>query len=197
MGLFGGNDDDKHDDDKPIWESTGFKILAGAAVVGLGAYAVHNWREKKRHDASSNAPAFSSYQTSAGPVIWRSVTPGTNLPQDALQLGRDTDGSPLYAGRAPIYGGWHIGKGNFEVLCGSPKAVSVVPQEKDLDLDTLPHQPIDAGHEANGERLYVALIDKDGSTQIGKCGPNLEGGANYGFFGKEYTAKHYRAVVLL
>ncbi|KAJ3026300.1 UNVERIFIED_CONTAM: hypothetical protein HDU68_005901 [Siphonaria sp. JEL0065] len=206
------------DDEKPIWQRGGFqKLVIGAAVVGLGAYAVHNWREKKRHDAAAGAPAFHSYQTSFGEVIWRSVTPGTHLPQDALQLGRDADGAPLFAARAPIYGGWHIGKvngatgqayvsyggkeeevnGPFEVLCGNPKAISVVEQERDLDLDTLPHQPVDGGHEKNGDRLYVAIINYEGTTQIGKTGPQFEDGAAFGYGGKEHIAKHYKAIVLL
>ncbi|KAJ3026299.1 UNVERIFIED_CONTAM: hypothetical protein HDU68_005900 [Siphonaria sp. JEL0065] len=203
-----------------IWNSTGMHVAEGvlgtAAVVGLGAFAVHQWRENKRHNAHSNAPAFTQYQSSRGPLFWRSVIPGTPVPQDAIQLGRDVDNAPIFAARAPFAGGWHIGKINgssqtcyisyggreetikqgFEVLCGSPNTISVVPQSGHLNLQGLTQQPLDAGHEENGDRLFVAIVEHQGSVQVGKCGPATEG-INFGFGGKEVNSRNYKVVVIV
>ncbi|KAI9329276.1 hypothetical protein BDR26DRAFT_29245 [Obelidium mucronatum] len=78
--------------EQSIWNSTGMHVAEGvlgtAAVVGLGAFAVHQWRENKKHNAQSNAPAFTQYNSSRGPLFWRAIVPGTHVPQDAIQLGQ-------------------------------------------------------------------------------------------------------------
>ncbi|KAJ3128131.1 hypothetical protein HK100_009348 [Physocladia obscura] len=112
-------------------------ILGTAAVVELGAFAVHEWRKHKRHDATTSFPAFTEYQTPHGPIFWKPINGGP-APVDAIQLRSDSDGAALFAARAAIHGGWHTGKardnnqacisyggreeyikGAFQVLCGS------------------------------------------------------------------------------
>ncbi|KAI8614151.1 hypothetical protein BC830DRAFT_1128840 [Chytriomyces sp. MP71] len=186
-------------------------ILGAAAAAGLGAFALHEWR---KHDKVKNthAPAFQQYPTQHGTLEWMRV--GGPLPSNAIQLGRDTDGTPLYAGRAAFEGGWHVGKihlnelkigyggkehtiqNGFEVLCGSPHGITVLPQTGAVNLAGLMKQPIDAGHEANGDRLFLAIFDDNGSVQVGKAGTHLMNGGSYCYAGKELSALQYRVVVL-
>ncbi|KAJ3073722.1 hypothetical protein HDU98_000858 [Podochytrium sp. JEL0797] len=207
-------------EEESIWNSTGMHVAEGvigtAAVVGLGALAMGEWKKQSKHNAQSNAPAFSQYQSSAGPLFWRPVQPGQQSPQDAIQLGRDGDGTPLYAARASVWGGWHVGKANgrgdvyisyggkeekirgaYEMLCGNPRGISVIPQSGAINLQQLPSQPIDAGHEANGDRLYVAIADHQGSVQVGKCSASNQSGCNFPYGGKEVAYKSYRVVVIV
>ncbi|KAJ3205036.1 hypothetical protein HDU83_001151 [Entophlyctis luteolus] len=197
-------------------QSSGAKIAEGllgsAAVVGLGAFAMHEWREHKRHDAATGQPAFMQYQSPMGYLCWRQVS--GMIPQDAIQLGRDSDGAPLYAARVPLKGGWQVGKcrdadtacipyggkemyikSDIQVLCGPANAVTAVPQAGCLNLAGLTSMPLDSGHEDNGERLYVAVVDYKGSVQVGKCGPAMDG-CNFSYGGREENMKSYRVVCL-
>ncbi|KAJ3135795.1 hypothetical protein HK100_002288 [Physocladia obscura] len=169
------------------------------------------WRNLNKYNSRSGRPAYSTYESMHGPIIWRVVN--GLLPIDAIQLGRDSDGAPIYAARAPLHGGWHIGKcrnahsanisygGNevqihnsFEILCGPPTSIVTVPQSGHLDLVGLATQPLEGGYEANGERLFVALAERiDGSLQVGKCGPAMNG-CDYGYGGREETTFSYRVV---
>ncbi|KAJ3070294.1 hypothetical protein HDU98_006688 [Podochytrium sp. JEL0797] len=189
----------------------------GAIMGGLlGAAALTSWKKNSDYHAQSNAPCFSQYQTSQGILQWRPVFPGQQFPQDAIALGRDSDGTNLYAARAALFGGWHIGKSNgrggvyisyggkehkiktsYEILCGNPRGVSVIHQSGVLNLEQLPSQPIDGGHEASGERLFVAIVDHKGSMQIGKCSAKNKAGCNFPYGGKEVADKNYRVVVII
>ncbi|KAI8833510.1 hypothetical protein BJ741DRAFT_612289 [Chytriomyces cf. hyalinus JEL632] len=204
--------------EKNFFEQNGLKIAGGvlgaAAVLGVGAFAMHEWRETKKV-SNTQAPAFASYNTNHGPLTWIKVTGKKDpLPQNAVQLGRDTDGAPLYAGRAPYEGGWQVGKvrdsdfyfsyggkeiafeGGFEVLCGTAHGITVVPQVGTLNLASITNQPIDAGHESNGDRLYLAVCEHRGGMQVGKCGPRIAQGAAFGLDGKEHFSPQYRVVVI-
>ncbi|KAJ3143132.1 hypothetical protein HK100_009631 [Physocladia obscura] len=194
--------EERREEERGFFDRPGVKIAEGilgtAAAAGLGAFAIHEWRERKRHDASTGMPAFTEYQTSRGPI-----------------LGRDSDGAPLFAARASIHGGWHIGKardghqacisyggkeeyikGNFQILCGAASGVTAVPQGGALNLQGLPSMPLDAGHEDNGEKLFIGVVDYKGSVQVGKVGPAMNG-INFGYAGKEENLTTYRVVCAL
>ncbi|KAJ3064202.1 hypothetical protein HDU99_004541, partial [Rhizoclosmatium hyalinum] len=143
--------------------STTEKLLAGAVAIGAGAFAVHEWREHKRFTADAGRPAYTSYPSPNGPLHWVPHQPNTPPPNDAIVLGKDSDGGPLFAARDNIWGGFHIGKctrqghayisyggdetqikNQFEILCGNPNTVTVIPQSGALNLNGLTHQPLDA-----------------------------------------------------
>ncbi|KAJ3383084.1 hypothetical protein HDU84_003866 [Entophlyctis sp. JEL0112] len=170
------------------------------------------WREPKRHDAATGQPAFMQYQSPMGYLCWRQVS--GMMPQDAIQLGRDSDGAPLYAARTPLMGGWQVGKcreagmayipyggeemyitSDIQVLCGHGEAVATVPQAGYLNLAGLASMPLDSGHEENGERLYVAVVDYRGSVQVGKCRVTIDG-CNFSYGGFEKNRKNYRVVCM-
>ncbi|KAI9351829.1 hypothetical protein DFJ73DRAFT_959568 [Zopfochytrium polystomum] len=88
-------------------------IIAGAAVLGAGAYAVHKFSENHSEDQKQQqwiqAVSAQQQQTRGGPVYW-CLCEGKNIPNDAIQLGTDSDGEPLYAGRCYFQNGVQIGK---------------------------------------------------------------------------------------
>ncbi|KAJ3070293.1 hypothetical protein HDU98_006687 [Podochytrium sp. JEL0797] len=190
-------------------------LVGTAALAGIGALALNGWKKQQAFNSQSNAPCFSQYQSSQGLLQWRPVCPGQQIPQDSIALGRDSDGTNLYAARAAIHGGWHIGKtngrgdvyisyggkelrikGDYQIFCGPPRGVTVLPQCGQLNLQGLSMQPIDAGHEADGDRLYVAITDHLGSIQVGKCSARNSSGCNFPYGGKEVADRTYRVVVI-
>ncbi|KAJ3049526.1 hypothetical protein HDU99_008880, partial [Rhizoclosmatium hyalinum] len=205
--------------DGGFWNSTGVKIAEGVlgagALAGVAAIGIHQWKQHQRYTANAGQPAFTVYQSPRGPLLWRTVSPGGPIPQDAIILGRDSDNGPLYAARASLWGGYHIGKATahghvyisyngkeetvrsaYDVLCGNPQTVTVIPQNGALNLQGLPNQPLDGGHESNGERLYVAIVEHEGTCQVGKCGPANTNGINFGWGGKELSSRNYKVVCI-
>ncbi|KAI9356031.1 hypothetical protein DFJ73DRAFT_758851 [Zopfochytrium polystomum] len=88
-------------------------ITAGAAVFGAGAYSVHRFSESHSEDQKRQqwVHTFSAQQQQArgGPVYW-CLCDGKNIPSDAIQLGTESDGLPLDAGRCYFQGGVQVGK---------------------------------------------------------------------------------------
>ena len=58
-------------------------LLAGAAAVGVGAYAYHE------HEKHKN-----------GPPTWVEVEGRDNIPENAIEAGKDRDNNPIYIARA-------------------------------------------------------------------------------------------------
>ena len=58
-------------------------VLAGAAAIGVGAYAYHKHEEHKN-----------------GPPTWVEVEGRDNIPENAIEAGRDRDNHPIYIARA-------------------------------------------------------------------------------------------------
>lgn len=58
-------------------------LLAGAAAIGVGAYAYHE------HEKHKN-----------GPPTWVEVEGRDNIPENAIEAGRDRDNHPIYIARA-------------------------------------------------------------------------------------------------
>ncbi|KAJ3192329.1 hypothetical protein HK101_006724 [Irineochytrium annulatum] len=139
---------------------------------------------------------------------------GNIMPPDAWEVGTDCDGTPLYAARAWMGGGMHIGKcgqhlqtanipygggekpvdGDFEVLTRIPNA----RWERQLGSG-VPPNAIPAGHEADGRPLYIGRgVVKKGffksSLCPGKCAPHIKG-LNVPFDGKEYFVSPFEVLV--
>ncbi|ORY38225.1 hypothetical protein BCR33DRAFT_741734 [Rhizoclosmatium globosum] len=168
--------------------STTEKLLAGAVAIGAGAFAVHEWREHKRFTADAGRPAYTSYPSPNGPSTGSS--PAKHPSTKRRHLTRQGHAYISYGGDETQI------KNQFEILCGNPNTVTVIPQSGALNLNGLTHQPLDAGHEKDGNRLFVAIADYQGTTQVGKCGPELAAGINFGYGGKEISLRDYRVVCI-
>ncbi|KAI9203304.1 uncharacterized protein BJ171DRAFT_510310 [Polychytrium aggregatum] len=124
-GLFGNNHHQQRTWDNPASWSTGGKIVAGAAAIGLVAFGVHEYREHERHRQETAWTANSWQQdsqnrrraledaTNSGqelpPVHW-AYAEGGYVPNNAIQTGNEADGTPLFTIRAFYNDGVHVGK---------------------------------------------------------------------------------------
>ncbi|KDQ21376.1 carbohydrate-binding module family 12 protein, partial [Botryobasidium botryosum FD-172 SS1] len=118
---------------------------------------------------------------------WVGVT-GKDIPNNAIEGGRDRDGSPLYIARAFYEGGVHPGKcgrglrkgavigyGNkeieldqYEVLVGDQNSVRWNKESGEINFQALSGQPVEGGREANGKVLYIAQANYNNTTHPGK-----------------------------
>ncbi|KAJ2002305.1 hypothetical protein GGI04_003396 [Coemansia thaxteri] len=142
------------------------------------------------------------------PFEWVRASNGA-IPSNALAQGVEHDGQPLYIARAFFKGGLHPGKaaphlanGGFAmgwggrtqqlneyfVLCGDVNRAQWLPAHGPVTADR--RVLIEAGHEANGERLYVARANVDNSQQLGKAGTHL-GGMSFSYGGAERGQEEY------
>ncbi|KAJ3332816.1 hypothetical protein HDU76_013001 [Blyttiomyces sp. JEL0837] len=152
-------------------------------------------------------------QQSYNQVYW-SQAHGDCMPMNAIPIGRDSDGQPLYAARCHFNGSIQVGKAregdgisfpyggrevgeisNYEVLCGNPHAIHWVSVSGAFNHHALNCTPVEAGRDGNGASLFVAVADVHGS-QPGKAGHHLHHGMSYSYGGGEHSAHSYRVAVL-
>jgi len=204
---------------------------AGGAAAGLGAlgaaygaYAHHQAGQENKsaeawsqgnwmNDAKTRTEQFNQNGPTA-PVTWVLVH-GTNIPQDAIEGGRDGDGSPLYVARAYYEGGVHPGKAgrnlrkggvigyggkeieveDYEVLLGNPSSVRWVDVRGNFSASNLGGQPVEGGREKNGNALYIAQAPIKGAVHPGKTNEGFNG-AVVPYGGKEEIVQNFRTLVL-
>ncbi|OMH79423.1 hypothetical protein AX774_g7156 [Zancudomyces culisetae] len=137
------------------------------------------------------------------------------IPPNAVQGGVERDGKPLYVGRAFYKGGLHPGKcaphledGGFAfgyggkevrlneyfVLCGDASKLRWVEQTGSLRISNF--RPLEAGHEADGEALYVAKAAYEGGQVVGKCGQHLKEGMTFSYGKKEKNSSSYMVLCI-
>lgn len=138
----------------------------------------------------------------------------TDVPNNAFAVGRDTNGTVLFACRARFAGGVHPGKvwqggdychisyggqeyliKRFQVLTvtGSPRGRAVYWQP--VRNGQLPLNAVAVGQEANnGQALYLCRASAQRSLQPGKTWAGYDG-CNYGYGGKELIARRYKVLV--
>lgn len=150
------------------------------------------------------------YEVFTGHGSWVRASNGW-VPQGALQVGRESDGSPLYAARAYTQGSLQIGKvrpgfggalipfggsevkvRDYEVLTGQPFALLWSPARG----DAVPANAMQAGKEADGTPLYVAKAHYNGSVQPGKVRRGF-GGALVPYGGQEVRVEEYKVLTRL
>jgi len=171
-------------------------LLAGAAAIGVGAYAYHE------HEKHKN-----------GPPTWVEVEGRDNIPENAIEAGKDRDNHPIYIARARYqnslqvgkacsvfregaaigYGGRVVELSQFEVLVGDPRTIRWVGCSYQLNLEELKAKPVEGGREANGAALYVARVQYNGGTHTAKCGEHLPA-AHLAFSGSEIQVEDYEVL---
>jgi hypothetical protein len=150
------------------------------------------------------------YEVFTGQGSWVRASNGW-VPQGALQVGREADGSPLYAARAYYQGSLQIGKvrpgfggalipfggsevkvRDYEVLTEQPFALLWSPARG----DAVPSNALQAGREADGAPLYAAKAHYNGSVQPGKVRRGF-GGALIPYGGQEVRVEEYKVLTRL
>ncbi|XP_054257249.1 natterin-3-like isoform X2 [Macrosteles quadrilineatus] len=147
-------------------------------------------------------------QQCRGQYTWRKNAPGF-IPPRALPIGRDKDGSKLYAGRAlhqgdllPAkvradgnkayvpYGGSEIEVHQFEILASHHIAWQ---HSHDGEINS---QAMIIGHTTSGENLYMGRAFYEGTITPGKVHPTHRC-LYIPYNGKEISIKEYEIMLLL
>jgi len=144
---------------------------------------------------------------------WVGVS-GKDIPNNAIEGGRDGDGSTLYIARAFYEGGVHPGKAGrglrigavigyggkeieldqYEVLVGDQDSVRWNGESGEINFQALSGQPVEGGREANGQVLYIAQATYNGTTHPGKTNSGFRGAViSYG--GREEIISNYNILV--
>lgn len=139
-------------------------------------------------------------------VSWVHSNVTSVLPRDAILGGRDSDGAPIYVGRAthagavlpckilPSKQAAYVGtdfqeilKPNYEVLVGRD-----VRWKKDKN-GKVPRDAFVAGRTPTGEALYIGRAEHHGSLTIGKVHP-AHSCLYIPYGGKEVPIKEYEVL---
>jgi len=213
------------DDQRKTQLEIGGGLLAGAAALG-GGYAIYKHHQKSEEQHKAETWALSNWLNDAkartdafrqhgprGPYTWV-LTNGKNIPQGAVEGGREKNGSVLYIARAYYMGGVHIGKAGrhlgkgavigyddeeveidtYEILLGDTSKVKWAAKS---DNDFRPQAAVEGGKEADGTPLLIAQAYYEGGTHPGKYSDKL-GGACIPYGGKEKVVKKdYRILILI
>jgi len=149
------------------------------------------------------------------PTTWVLVDGRDNIPNSALEAGKDKDGHSMYIARvyyedsiqigkaspafregaAISYGGRVIEFNKFEILIGDPRAVQWVRYSSRLDIQRLGAKPLDGGRRTNGSSIYIARVRYDNGVHTAKLGENNPG-AHLGFNGTEVVVDDYEVLCL-
>jgi hypothetical protein len=179
-----------------------------AALIGGGIYAYTKHKSKRAEEAkrevwqenanqqtwASGAVARTRELDAMGnkpPVYWV-LTERDQIPQNAVQMGHEADGTPLFAARAFYEDSLVIGKAGrhlrpeganisyggrshtvekYEILVGDPRAITW--KRFDGRPEVRGWQPVDGGREKDGSYLFVGRTDDhQGSVQVGKVSEN-------------------------
>lgn len=124
------------------------------------------------------------------PLEWKDAKKG-EVPSNAMLGGNDEDGNPFYIGRAYHFGGLYPGQVSvkaggcvicvdkklfllkeYEVLVCDPKHIKWRTFQEDQKP---PKKPIEVGHEQNGQPLWVAKLEYQNQTVLGKAGIHING----------------------
>ncbi|KAI8321704.1 hypothetical protein GQ54DRAFT_297814 [Martensiomyces pterosporus] len=160
----------------------------------------------QNYNPLANTPLSNQQHTAAFEWVHAS---SKYIPANAVQGGIESSGLPLFIARAYYQDGLHPGKAGshlptgavigyswsevhvleYQILCGDGSRLRWIRQSGPLDISGF--MPLCAGHEKNGDPLYVAKVVYAGSQQIGKCGSHLKGGSSFAYDGKERSATEY------
>jgi len=124
-------------------------------------------------------------------MMWKLVEQGGPVPDDALPIGREADGTLLYAARTWLEGGLHLGKAGrhlrnsasvsyggaelsldiYEVLCGraDPNVIKWMTYSHGEHALVDGWQPVEGGRESDGRALLVAKGEYEHGEHPGKC----------------------------
>ena len=136
---------------------------------------------------------------------WITATNGS-IPEGAAVNGHEQDGRPLFVCRAFLNEGLHPGKvrpefgaanipfGGREVKVGTYQVLMNPGRWVAASGGLIPEDAVVAGHEADGEPLFVARAIFQGGLHPGKVRLAFKA-ANVGFANKEQKAFQYEVLV--
>ncbi|ORY20747.1 hypothetical protein BCR39DRAFT_474891 [Naematelia encephala] len=124
-------------------------------------------------------------------LMWKLVEKGQDLPRDALPIGNEADGMPLFSARAWWEGGLQLGKAGthlshrasisyggsehnlevYEVLCGppDPSLIKWMTYRHGEHAGIEGWQPVEGGREKDGTPVLLAKGEYENGVHPGKC----------------------------
>ncbi|KAI8893573.1 hypothetical protein BC833DRAFT_607925 [Globomyces pollinis-pini] len=149
------------------------------------------------------------------PVYWI-LTQSNCIPSNAIPLGNEHEGIPLYAARAYFKNGLHVGKVSptmergmelpwgqkahtiyeYEILVGNPSAVKWIDGQGFLKAPVQVHNNnflVDGGNNDKFP-LYVGRTHFKGGIHVGKTGPDCDG-CFIAYGDKEHYIPNYQYLV--
>jgi len=196
-------------------------ILAGAALLG-GGFAAYQHHKNNQENSQAQAWGQSNWLSEAqartqafraqgpkGPYTWV-LTNGKNIPQGAIEGGREDNGKVLYIARTYYEGGIHVGKAGSHL----GKGAVIGYGDKEIEIDTYEillgdtsrvkwtsgasynsQSVVEGGREQDGTPLLVAQAFYKGGTHPGKFSPKFKG-ACIAYGGKEKLVEQYQILVV-
>ncbi|MCL6417651.1 DUF3421 domain-containing protein [Aestuariirhabdus sp. Z084] len=140
--------------------------------------------------------------TSAANADWVSASHG-DIPSGSLMSGHEADGETLYVCRATYEGGVHPGKvrstlgacnigwGGKEIPVEQYETYVIWQQATDGEV---PPFAVVAGHESDGEKLYICRGNYNGGVHSGKV-RSAFGACNLGWGGEEVMVNPYEVLI--
>ncbi|XP_049812753.1 natterin-4-like isoform X3 [Schistocerca nitens] len=165
--------------------------------------------EEMQQEAMEPAPCRTALSAVATSYYWQEASYG-EVPARAVRAGTDKDGGPLYVGRAPHAGdllpakvapthqgafvSWNClehSKFHYEVLVLGAGVAEWVPSSN----GEVPDGAVPVGHTTDGETLYVARVQHDGTTTPGKVHQS-HSVCYIPYGGREIAYSHYEVLVI-
>lgn len=144
--------------------------------------------------------------------MWKVAKRDSYIPLDAPVAGYES-GVPGINGEAPLFiirakfkdglhpGKWVLGNaawipyGGSEHNCSEFEIYTGPVKWKEVKGKNFPPNMVEAGHEANGAKLYVARAKFDKGLFIGKAGSHLSKGCCIGYMGTEHELDTFQVLV--
>ncbi|KAJ9067233.1 hypothetical protein DSO57_1001348 [Entomophthora muscae] len=139
---------------------------------------------------------------------------GGDIPENAIVGGCEDDGTPLFVARhsyggslvigkaAPHLNGMNFGFGGdehhtheYEVLIGDIRMVRWVPYSG--CLTHCEYTPLKAGHEPNGQELFIAKARRGPGEVVGKVSTDMSNGMVYTYAGEERSIEYNETYYVL
>ena len=195
-----------------------FKV-SGCTSPIVGKDRCSDWEEQHYTvpvPRQSPSPKPQSAPPPAGALAWSQNTNG-GIPQNAIRLGKDSDGEALFGCTAPVgpagrqtmqpgklsrkLGGCSVGYGGQEYLMRDYHvfvssldyhAFALAP----VNGGPLPARSVSGGADTDGKALYFCVVQlSDGSEQVGKIQAGWKA-CNYAYGGREHSYGGYKVLVL-
>ncbi|KAJ3300905.1 hypothetical protein HDU76_005972 [Blyttiomyces sp. JEL0837] len=164
-------------------------VIITAAIVAGTAYLAHEFKE--HHDDKQKEESWiqaamqqqQHAQANNSQLYWGFEHNG-QLPHNAIRVGTDSDGAPLFAARcyydhsiqvgkarqgnqqcSIAYDGREIGVDRFQVLCGNPNLVRWIQINGVFNYQAMNCQPLIGGQDKDGSALFIAVCDVNGAQE--------------------------------
>ncbi|KAH8915322.1 carbohydrate-binding module family 12 protein [Atractiella rhizophila] len=210
--------DQPHDDkkDEGFWTDERKKQFGIAGGILAERAKAEEWRKSASEDAyhqNMQARCGELKKDNRGMEVYWIMAEHGEIPHNAIPIGRERDGKPLFAARGYYKGGVHPGKcgrhlrkganisyggdevhlENYEVLVGNEHKIRWQSEEGRITVNDWEQglQPVEGGRESDGRFLFLCICEHEGGIHPGKIDKQSDH-ANFAYDGKERQCKRYR-----